>query len=69
MSPATTQRLLTPAQAAERLSVAISTLAKMRLRGDGPTFCKLGASVRYEAGDVDTYVESLPRRRSTSDGT
>jgi hypothetical protein len=42
-------KLLTTSQAAQRLGLSVSTLCKWRLTGDGPTFVKLGASVRYNA--------------------
>lgn len=37
------------------------TLQKMRLFGDGPTFLKLGSSVRYRVEDIESWLESLPR--------
>ena len=59
--------LLTPQQLAARCGLALSTLAKMRLRGDGPTYVKIGAAVRYRDDDVQTWLAAQPRRRSTSD--
>lgn len=59
--------LLTPDQVAEMCGLARSTLAKMRLRGDGPRFVKLGAAVRYREDDVESWLVAKPRRRSTSD--
>ena len=59
--------LLTPVQVASRCGLAVSTLAKMRLRGDGPPHLKIGAAVRYREDDMETWLEAQPRRRSTSD--
>lgn len=58
--------LLLPKEAARRLGLSPSTLAKMRVRGDGPPFVKLGRSVRYDPSDLETYASSQ-RRRSTSE--
>ncbi len=58
---------LTTKEAAARLKVSPSYLAKLRCsRSDGPRFAKLGRSVRYRAGDLDTWAEAQARR-STSD--
>ena len=53
-------------RAAEYLGVAESTLAKWRMRGDPPTYRKLGRVVVYDQADLDSYLESC-RRQSTSD--
>jgi len=60
-------RLLTPIQVAELTGLAVGTLAKLRLRGEGSRYLKLGASVRYREDDVEAWLAALPRRRSTSD--
>ena len=53
--------------AAEYLGLSASTLAKMRLRGDGPLYSKLGPRiVVYSIRDLEVYVAAR-RRRSTSD--
>jgi predicted DNA-binding transcriptional regulator AlpA len=53
--------------AAEYLGLSISTLTKMRVRGDGPTFVRLGRrSVGYILDDLNTWRNDR-RRRSTSD--
>lgn len=63
-----TVTLLTPAQVAATCGLARSTLAKMRLRGDGPRFIKLTRSaVRYWEDDVQAWLAAQPRRRSTSE--
>lgn len=64
---ATRARLLTPAQVAELTGLAVGTLAKLRLRGEGAPFIKLGSAVRYHEDDVQAWLAAQPRRRSTSD--
>ena len=59
--------LLTPTQVAARCGLSRSTLAKQRLRGEGPMFVKIGAAVRYREDDVQEWLKAQPRRRSTSD--
>ncbi len=44
-----TPRLLRPADASVAIGRATSTLAKMRMSGDGPVFVKVGVSVYYGA--------------------
>lgn len=61
------RRLLTPKQAAERLGLAVQTLAKRRCSGDSPEFYKIGAAVRYDAEKIEAWLEKQPRRTSTSD--
>jgi hypothetical protein len=41
------QLVLTPKEAAVRLKVSLSWLAKARMRGDGPPFIRVGRSIRY----------------------
>jgi Helix-turn-helix domain len=60
------RELLLPAEAAERLKLALGTLAKMRLYGTGPPFLKFGRSVRYEAVALDEWMNGR-RATSTSD--
>jgi len=55
-----------PSQAAEYLGFAVSTLAKKRLRGDGPIYSKVGRIILYEKADLDSWV-AANRRTSTSD--
>lgn len=54
-------------EAAGYLGISPSTLAKMRLRGTGPVYLKIGARVVvYDRADLDRYVAAR-RRTSTSD--
>ena len=55
-----------PAAAADYMDSSPSTLAKLRLRGGGPTFCRIGRAIRYRRIDLDEWLLAT-RRRSTSD--
>ena len=58
--------LLTDLQAAELLGLKPATLRRWRWVGDGPTFIKLGRSVRYDTEVIEQFIEA-GRRNSTSD--
>lgn len=61
------KRYLRTNDAARYLGIAVSTLAKMRLRGDGPEFLKVGPKiVAYDLDSLDGWLASRVRR-STSD--
>ncbi len=55
-----------PPQAAAHLKSSTSTLAKKRLKGNGPPYTKFGRIVLYAKRDLDDYLASR-RRLSTSD--
>lgn len=57
---------LTVGDAARFLGLSSSTLAKLRLRGDGPAYCKLGRRVVYRRSDLEDWL-NRHRRRSTSE--
>ena len=60
-----TQNLRAPA-AANYLGLSPSTLAKMRVRGDGPAYSKVGPRiVVYDVAVLDSYLRAR-RRTSTS---
>lgn len=60
------QRVRSTAVAAY-LGLSTSTLAKMRLRGDGPLYSKInGRAVIYDLRDVDAWLDAC-KRRSTSE--
>jgi predicted DNA-binding transcriptional regulator AlpA len=60
-------RNLRAAAAAAYVGLSASTLAKMRLRGDGPIYCKAGARIIvYNIADLDAWL-ARRRRTSTSD--
>jgi excisionase family DNA binding protein len=60
---------LTVREAAEVLGLAPSTLAKLRLNGNGPTYCKLGRRVVYRREDLYAWLESRVARNTTDADT
>ena len=46
--------------------LAESTLEKMRVRGDGCPFIRIGRAVLYDPDDLDAWL-AANRRKSTSD--
>jgi predicted DNA-binding transcriptional regulator AlpA len=62
-----THSLLRAPAAAAYVGLSASTLAKMRLRGDGPAYSKAGPRiVVYQQADLDDWLRAR-RRFSTSD--
>ena len=61
------RRTLRAPDAAAYVGLAASTLNKMRVRGDGPVYSKLGRIVVYDVADLDGWLE-VNKRASTSDG-
>ena len=57
---------LRPPEAAAYLKSTTSTLAKKRLKGNGPTYTKFGRLVLYAKRDLDEFLASH-RRLSTSE--
>ncbi len=55
-----------PREAAAYLKSTTSTLAKKRLKGNGPTYTKFGRLVLYAKRDLDEHLASR-RRLSTSE--
>jgi predicted DNA-binding transcriptional regulator AlpA len=62
-----TDPLLHPADVARMLKVSPSWVAKARLSGTGPSYVKVGRSVRYPAAAVRDYIKARTRT-STSEG-
>lgn len=66
------EREIAPAQfmktdeAAAYLGVSNSLLEKLRVRGDGPAYAKVGARVIYLREDLDTFIRGR-RVHSTSE--
>ena len=58
--------LLTPKEAAVRLKVSLSWLAKARMRGDGPPYITVGRSIRYSEAGLIQWARSQ-QRVSTSE--
>ena len=66
-SPVKYSPKLRPPAAAEYLGLSVSTLAKMRLRGDGPIYSKAGPRVVvYDLADLESWLTAR-KRSSTSD--
>ena len=53
-------------EAANQLGLSVSTLAKMRLYGTGPSYSKLGRRVVYRPVDLESWVDKN-RFNSTSE--
>jgi excisionase family DNA binding protein len=53
-------------EAAARLGLGLSTLAKLRISGGGPAFYKFGRRVLYDPKDLESWAMER-RRNSTSD--
>lgn len=54
--------ILTPVEAARTLSLSVSTLARMRIAGDGPTFVRLSRQkVGYRPSDLEAFVAGRTR--------
>lgn len=47
---------ITTAAAADYTGLAISTLEKLRVTGGGPSYVKMGRSVRYRVADLDGWI-------------
>jgi predicted DNA-binding transcriptional regulator AlpA len=59
-------QVLCARDAAHFVGLSESTLAKLRLNGNGPTYCKLGRRVVYRQADLEQWLESRTTR-DTSD--
>jgi len=60
------ERYFTPKEAAVRLRTSPSTLAKRRLFGTGPRYCRIGRAIRYRQSDLDEFMATTAVS-STSD--
>lgn len=49
--------LLTPDQAGAYLRTHPRTLANWRVRGEGPTFCRIGRRPFYRLAELNAYIE------------
>jgi predicted DNA-binding transcriptional regulator AlpA len=58
--------LLTAKEAACRLKLSVSWLAKARMRGDGPPYMKVRRSIRYTEAAISEWLNSR-QRCSTSE--
>jgi hypothetical protein len=62
----TIPNVLTPKEAAYRMKLSPSWLAKARMRGDGPPYIKVGRSIRYAEAALLQWMKSR-QRLSTSE--
>jgi len=62
------RRRLTEKEAAARLALSARTLQQWRVRGGGPPFLKLGASVRYDAAALDSWADAQQRANTSDPG-
>jgi predicted DNA-binding transcriptional regulator AlpA len=58
--------MLTPKEAANRLKLSTSWVAKARMRGDGPPYIRIGRSIRYSEAALLQWMKSR-QRLSTSE--
>jgi hypothetical protein len=54
-----------PRQFAQTVGIPESTLAKMRMRGGGPPYVKIGRSVRYSVSLGLAWMEAHTRRHTS----
>jgi predicted DNA-binding transcriptional regulator AlpA len=59
-------KVVSTAEAARVLGLSESTLAKLRLNGNGPVYCKLGRRVVYRPAELEQWLQSRTTR-DTSD--
>jgi predicted DNA-binding transcriptional regulator AlpA len=59
-------KVITAKVAARFVGLSESTLAKLRLNGNGPVYCKLGRRVVYRPADLEQWLQSRTAR-DTSD--
>jgi len=57
--------VLTAGEAARLVGLSESTLAKLRLNGNGPVYCKLGRRVVYRRADLEDWLQSRTTRDTT----
>ncbi len=63
------ERYFRPPQTAKRLGVSKGTLAKWRLGGTGPRYCKLSRKlVVYDVVALDEWVKARERLSTSDDG-
>lgn len=51
-------KVVTAKTAARFVGLSESTLAKLRLNGNGPLYCKLGRRVVYRPSDLEQWLQS-----------
>ena len=56
---------VTAKTAARLVGLSESTLAKLRLNGNGPRYCKLGRRVVYRPRDLDQWLQAHAAQDTT----
>lgn len=56
-NPLDVDRLLSPAELADYLSIPLQTLYQWRHRGEGPPGYRIGRHVRYRSSDIQTWLD------------
>lgn len=57
-------KILTEAEAAKYLKLKTETLSKLRRKGEGPPYSRIGGSIRYSKKTLEDWFKSQERRRS-----
>ena len=58
------RRYVNTREAAARLGLSPSTLARYRITGTGPWYYRFGGCVRYRGDDLEAWAAGRPRRRN-----
>jgi excisionase family DNA binding protein len=53
-------------EAADYIRCGVSTLNKLRVKGGGPRYIKIGGKILYDDADIDKWLDDH-KRGSTSD--
>jgi predicted DNA-binding transcriptional regulator AlpA len=57
----TNSPLLNEREVARITGLSLATVRRWRLLGMGPQYLKIGAAVRYDPSDFQSWMSSLPR--------
>ncbi len=60
----TKETYLKPREAAEYLRSSTSTLAKARMKRQGPDFVRIGRAIRYRQSDLDAWMSASVARHA-----
>jgi excisionase family DNA binding protein len=60
----TKETYLKPREAADYLRSSTSTLAKARMRKQGPEFVRIGRAIRYRQSDLDAWMSASRSTRA-----
>ncbi len=57
-------KLLNTSELAKYLGVNDSTLRQYRIKGNGPTYIKIGHLVRYKISDIEEWLNNLSKKHT-----